>query len=106
MLAFLVAMCGFSLTGDMFNMFVFFELMSAAVFALCGYKTDDPGSLQGAFNFAVTNTIAAYFVLTGIAMLYARTGALNMAQMGRALANGPHHESGSSPLFSLWVVTL
>lgn len=89
LLAFLAAMCGFSLTGDMFNLFVFFELMSAAAFALCGYKTDDPGSLQGALNFAVTNTIAAYFVLSGIGLLYARTGALNMAQMGRALASGP-----------------
>jgi multicomponent Na+:H+ antiporter subunit D len=89
LLAFLAAMCGFSLTGDMFNLFVFFELMSAAAFALCGYKTDDPGSLQGALNFAVTNTIAAYFVLSGIGLLYARTGALNMAQMGRVLASGP-----------------
>ncbi len=89
LLAFLAAMCGFSLTGDMFNLFVFFELMSAAAFALCGYKTDDPGSLQGALNFAVTNTIAAYFVLTGIGLLYSRTGALNMAQMGRALGAAP-----------------
>ena len=85
LLTFLGAMCGFSLTGDIFNLFVFFELMSAAAFALCGYKTDDPGSLQGALNFAVTNTIAAYFVLSGIGLLYARTGALNMTQMGRAL---------------------
>src|SRR6266481_8191122 len=36
MLVFLAAMCGFSLTGDAFNMFVFFELMSASAFALCG----------------------------------------------------------------------
>ncbi|HXE13186.1 MAG TPA: proton-conducting transporter membrane subunit [Bryobacteraceae bacterium] len=85
LLAFLAAMCGFSLTGDLFNMFVFFELMSAAAFALCAYKTEDPGSLQGGFNFAVMNAIAAYFVLTGIALLYARTGALNMAQMSRVL---------------------
>ncbi len=89
LLAFLAAMCGFCLTGDLFNMFVFFELMSAAAFALCGYKTDDAGSVQGALNFAVVNTIAAYFVLTGIGMLYARTGALNMAQMARALSSGP-----------------
>jgi multicomponent Na+:H+ antiporter subunit D len=87
LLAFLGAMCGFCLTGDMFNMFVFFELMSAAAFALCAYKTDDPGALQGAMNFAVTNTIAAYFVLCGIAVLYAKTGALNMAQMGMALGS-------------------
>ena len=89
LLGFLAAMCGFCLTGDLFDMFVFFELMSAAAFALCAYKTDDPGSLQGALNFAVTNTIAAYFVLTGIALLYARTGALNMAQTGRALSQRP-----------------
>ncbi|MGH3627272.1 MAG: complex I subunit 5 family protein, partial [Sciscionella sp.] len=88
-LAFLAGMSGFTLTGDMFNLFVFFELMSAAAFALCGQKTEDPSSLQGSLNFAVTNTIGAYFVLTGIALLYARTGALNMAQMGRALAAGP-----------------
>lgn len=86
-LCFLGAMCGFSLTGDMFNLFVFFELMSAAAFALCAYKTEDPGALQGALNFAVTNTIGAYFVLTGVALLYARTGALNMAQMSTALAS-------------------
>ncbi len=89
MLAFLGAMCGFCLTGDLFNLFVFFELMSAAAFALCGYKTDDPGSVQGALNFAVVNTIAAYFVLTGIGLIYARTAALNMAQIGRALVSGP-----------------
>lgn len=86
-LCFLGAMCGFSLTGDMFNLFVFFELMSAAAFALCAYKTEDPGALQGSLNFAVTNTIGAYFVLTGIALLYARTGALNMAQMSTTLAS-------------------
>ncbi len=86
MMVFLAAMCGFALTGDLFNMFVFFELMSTAAFALCGLQTREAAPLQGAFNFAVTNTIAAFLVLTGIGMLYAITGALNMAQMGAALA--------------------
>lgn len=89
LLAFLAPLGGFCFTGDIFNMFVFFELMSAAGFALCGYKTDDPGSLQGALNFAVVNTIAAYFVLSGIGLVYARTGALNMAQIGRAIGSKP-----------------
>jgi multicomponent Na+:H+ antiporter subunit D len=78
-------MCGFCLTGDLFNLFVFFELMSASAFALCGYKNEDQNAQQGALNFAITNTIGAFLVLTGIAMLYSRTGALNMAQIGRAL---------------------
>jgi multicomponent Na+:H+ antiporter subunit D len=90
MLVFLAAMCGFSLTGDLFNLFVFFELMSTAAFALCGLKTAEPAPLQGSFNFAVTNTIAAFLILTGIALLYAMTGALNMAQIGLAL--GARHD--------------
>lgn len=87
MLIFLAALAGFSLTGDLFNLFVFFELMSAAGFALCGYKSEEPAPLQGALNFAVTNTIGAVLVLTGIALLYGRTGALNFAQIGRALGS-------------------
>jgi multicomponent Na+:H+ antiporter subunit D len=85
MLAFLGAMCGFSLTGDIFNLFVFFELMSAAAFALCGYKTEESGPIQGALNFAVTNTIGAFMALSGIGLLYGRTGALNLAQIGKSL---------------------
>ncbi len=90
MLIFLAAMGGFSLTADIFNLFVFFELMSTAAFALCGLKTAEPAPLQGSFNFAVTNTIAAFLVLTGIGFLYAVTGALNMAQIGLQL--GQRHD--------------
>lgn len=95
MLVFLAAMCGFALTGDLFNLFVWFELMSTAAFALCGLNTSEPAPLQGSFNFAITNTVAAFLGLSGIAMLYAVTGALNMAQVGTALAVGngsPRHD--------------
>ena len=88
MLVFMGAMCGFSLSGDLFNLFVFFQLMGAAAFVLCGYKTEEPGPIQGALNFGVTNTIAAFLTMSGIAMVYGRTGALNLAQIGRAL--GPN----------------
>jgi multicomponent Na+:H+ antiporter subunit D len=85
-LVFLAAICGFCLSGDLFNMFVYFELMSVAAYALTGYKAEEPGPLQGALNFAVTNSIGALMVLSGIALLYARTGALNLAAIGRGIA--------------------
>ena len=88
LLAFLGAMVGFSLSGDLFNMFVFFELMSVCAFALAGYNIQQPAPLQGGINFAVTNTIGALLVLCGIGLLYGRTGALNLAQIG-ALARHP-----------------
>jgi multicomponent Na+:H+ antiporter subunit D len=91
MLIFLAAMSGFSLTGDLFNLFVFFELMSIAAFALCGLKTAEPAPLQGSFNFAITNSVAGFMILTGIALVYAVTGALNMAQIGLSL--GSRHDS-------------
>jgi multicomponent Na+:H+ antiporter subunit D len=85
-LVFCGAMCGFSLTGDIFNMFVWFELMGVAAYALAGFKIAELGPLQGSVNMAVTNTVGAYFILLGIALLYGKTGALNLAQIGRTLS--------------------
>src|SRR5690348_13436531 len=102
MLIFMAAMCGFSYTGDLFNLFVFFELMSVSAFALCGLKTLEPAPLQGAFNFAIVNTICAFMIVMGIGMLYARTGALNFAQVGRSL--GTHADALVLLAFLLIVV--
>src|SRR5205823_10604576 len=85
MLVVLAAMGGFALTGDLFDMFVFLELMSVAAVALTMYMNDEPGPLQGGINFLVTSTVGALLMLMGITLLYARTGALNLAQIGSAL---------------------
>src|ERR687885_1521249 len=88
MLLFLAGMVGFCLSGDLFNMFVFFELMSVAAFALAGYKIDENEAVEGSLNFAITNTIGSFLILTGIGLVYGRTGALNLAQIGTALGGG------------------
>lgn len=98
---FLAAVSGFVLTGDLFNLFVWFELMSTAAFALCGLDSKEQAPMQSAFNFAVTNTVAAFLVLTGIALLYAMTGALNLAQIGAAL--GGRHDATVLFAFALIV---
>lgn len=90
MLTFLAAMSGFALSGDLFNMFVFFELMTVSTFALVGYQVHSEAPLQGAITFAVTNAIASFFLITGLALVYGRTGALNLAQIGRALQGNGH----------------
>lgn len=85
MLVFLTGMVGFCLTGDLFNLVVFFELMGAVAYALTAYRIEERGPLQGAINFAISNSVAAYAMFLGVGLLYARTGALNMAQIGAAL---------------------
>lgn len=89
MLVFLAGAVGFCLTGDLFNLFVFFELVSVSAYALTAYDIEEEGPLTGTLNFAVSNSVGAFLILTGIGLLYARTGALNMAQIGASLAHGP-----------------
>jgi multicomponent Na+:H+ antiporter subunit D len=87
MLVFIGAMVGFCMTGDLFNLFVFFELMSVAAYVLVGYEVRRRAALEGALTFAVTNTVGSILLLIGVALLYGHTGALNLAQMGRAIGH-------------------
>lgn len=88
MLVFMAGMVGFCLTGDLFNMFVWFELMSVAGFAATGYALRS-SAIAGALNFTVVNTVGAYVFLSGIALLYGQIGALDLVALGRGVAADP-----------------
>ena len=92
MLLFLAGMVGFCLTGDLFDLVVFFELMSTVAYALTAYRIEERAPIQGAINFAITNSIGGYAMFIAVAMLYARTGELNMAQIG-AVLDGHHADA-------------
>lgn len=101
-LLFLSGMEGFSLTGDLFDLFVFFELMGVSAYALTGMKVEDPTAVEGSLNFAIINSLGAYLTLTGIALLYARTGNLGLPQLGRALG----HDHLSALIVASFVLVL
>ncbi len=92
MLLFLAGMVGFCLTGDLFDLVVFFELMSTVAYGLTAYRIEERAPIQGAINFAITNSIGGYAMFIAVAMLYARTGELNMAQIG-AVLDGRHADA-------------
>src|SRR5207248_2645819 len=56
-LLFLAGMTGFALSGDLFDMFVFFELMGAVAYALTGFRIEEPQAVQGALAFGVINSL-------------------------------------------------
>ncbi|HWG64974.1 MAG TPA: complex I subunit 5 family protein [Streptosporangiaceae bacterium] len=89
MLLFLAGMEGFALSGDMFDMFVFFELMGATAYALTGMKIEDSSALQGGLVFGIINSFGAYLSLAGVGIVYARVGQLGLPQLGTLLAH--HH---------------
>jgi multicomponent Na+:H+ antiporter subunit D len=85
LLTVLAAMTGFCLSGDLFTLFVFLELMAVSAFGLAAYHIENRAGLRGALNLGITNSIGAFLFLIGIALLYARARTLNLAALGRQL---------------------
>jgi multicomponent Na+:H+ antiporter subunit D len=65
--------------------------MGVSAYALTAYRPEERGPIQGALNFAITNSVGAYLTVCGIGLIYGRTGALNMAQIGTYIG---HHRPG------------
>jgi multicomponent Na+:H+ antiporter subunit D len=86
---FLGACAGFALAGDVFDAFVWFELMGVTAYALTGMRIEEHRSVHGALTFGIVNTVGASLSLSGVALLYARTGELNLAAIGRSLRGSP-----------------
>lgn len=78
---------GALLTGDLFNMFVFIELMVVASVTLVAISDNRLG-LEAAIKYLFISAMGSLFLLVGIAALYASFGALNMAEIARLLSAG------------------
>ncbi len=78
----LMGINGAFLTHDIFNLFVFFELMLATSYGLVlhGYNA---ARLRASMQYIAVNLAAALLFLIGIALIYATTGTLNMADLAR-----------------------
>ena len=79
------AICGAFLTGDLFNLYVWFEVMLMASFGLLvmGHR---PCQLTGAVKYVTINLISTLFFITAIALIYGLTGTLNMADLHGKIA--------------------
>ena len=91
-----VGLCGMTVTGDVFNMYVYLEIMSLSgygLIALGGKK-----SMIAAFRYLLVGTIGASLYLIGIGYIYAMTGSLNMADIGQRIQPFVH-----TPLFAFAV---
>jgi multicomponent Na+:H+ antiporter subunit D len=76
----IAAISGAFLTGDLFNLYVWFEVMLMASFGLL-VMGGKPRQLDGGVKYVTLNLIATLMFLTGLGLLYALTGTLNMAHL-------------------------
>jgi len=84
----LAGMNGVVLTGDLFNMFVFLEIASIASYALVGFGVEHE-ELEASFKYLILGTVASTMVLLGVALTYAMTGSVNMADVSAMLKSFP-----------------
>ncbi len=75
---------GMVLTGDIFNLFVFLEITSISSYALTAFIRDRNGA-EAAFKYLLIGSLSSTFVLLGIALIYATTGTLNMADIAEKI---------------------
>jgi multicomponent K+:H+ antiporter subunit D len=80
---------GAFLTGDLFNLFVFFEVLLAASYGLMLRGTGAP-RVKAGLHYVAVNLTASLLFLIGVAVIYGVAGTLNMADLaGRANALAP-----------------
>jgi len=80
----LMGLAGAFLTGDLFNLFVFFEIMLAASYGLLLHGSGR-ARVQSGLHYIAINLAASSLFLIGSSMLYGITGTLNMADLARSV---------------------
>ena len=80
-------MIGFAVTGDLFNLFVFMEILSLSGYALVAVGGERIAEMAS-FKYLIMGAVSSLLFLFAIGMLYALTGSLNMADMARRLSDG------------------
>lgn len=84
-----VGMVGVAFAGDMFTMFLFWEMMGISSYSLVSFRKDSPGPIEAGFKYMIMGSVGSTILFFGMAMLYGMAGTVNFAQMSSVLRDGP-----------------
>ncbi len=82
-------MTGAFLTGDLFNLFVFAELIVISGAVLTG-MADDKYGVEASYKYLLISTVGSVFFLLAVGALYAVYGTLNLAGLAQAIRQNPN----------------
>ena len=80
----LMGLCGAFLTGDLFNLFVFFEVLLLASYVLLLHG-QGKARFQLGIHYVTINLLASALFLIGLGMIYGSVGSLNMTDVARLI---------------------
>ena len=101
----LLGLNGAFLTGDLFNLFVFFEVLLIASYGLLLHG-QGPERLKAGVQFVVINLVGSTLFLVGVGLLYGVTGTLNMADLAARVAAAPAGDQGLIAAAALVLTTV
>lgn len=87
MMVLMMGVSGAFLTGDLFNLYVWFEVMLVASFVLMALYRNRM-QVRAAFTYVTLNLLASTILLTALGLLYGKTGTLNLADLSRQWSTG------------------
>jgi multicomponent K+:H+ antiporter subunit D len=96
----LLGLNGAFLTGDLFNLFVFFEVLLIASYGLMLHG-QGAARLKAGVAYVVVNIVGSAIFLVALGLLYGLTGTLNMADMGVRIAMLPSGDGGLARIAGL-----
>jgi multicomponent Na+:H+ antiporter subunit D len=96
----LVGVTGSFLTGDIFNLFVWFEVMLMASYVLVVFYSG-PEQTRAALQYVVLNLVGSAVMLLAIGGIYATVGTLNMADLARRLGDPVAYGFDPAPVLGL-----
>lgn len=107
LLVLLAGMEGALQTDDLFNLFVFLEIIGLATYTLIAYAQSGP-ALLASFKYLVLSSAAVGFYLLGVFIFYQATGSLSLERISTSLParTGAPGAAGISPSLALGTVAL
>lgn len=82
LLILVAAMNGVAFAGDLFTLFVFFEIMGVSAYALVGFRKEQWEPVEAGFKYLVMGAVGSSMILYAISLIYGLTGTLNFAYIG------------------------
>ena len=80
-----VGMVGLAFTGDLFNMFIFLEILSISGAALAGFRIRSADAVEGGFKYLVISAIGALIILFAVGIFYGQYNLLNIAALAKVM---------------------
>lgn len=102
LLLLVMGLSGAFLTGDLFNLYVFFEVLLAASYGLL-LHTSGKRRVRAGLHYVAVNLAGSVLFLVGVGLIYALTGSLNMADIATQFAAA---SAGEGPLLKAGAAVL